>query len=55
MNVKLGLLRLKKVHTLKALENGVLRAVGREKGEMTQGWRKVHNEFFMICFLTKQY
>jgi len=48
---------LKEIHILKVLENGVLSVLELEREEVTRGWRKVPNKFFiiLICFVTKQY
>jgi hypothetical protein len=45
MDVKLGLLTLKKEHRLRVFENRVLRRIfGRKRDEVTGDWRKLHIE-----------
>jgi hypothetical protein len=45
-------LTLREEHRLRVFENKVLRKIfGPKKHEVTGGWRKLHNESFMICTL----
>jgi hypothetical protein len=40
-------LALKEEHRLREFQNGVLRRIfGPKRDEMTEGWRKLHNEEF---------
>jgi hypothetical protein len=49
MGAKLGCLRLREEHGLRAFENRVLsRIFGPKRDEVTVGWRKLHNEEIMI-------
>jgi hypothetical protein len=47
--------RLKEIHALKVLQNGMLSVLERESEKVTRGWRKVPSEFSIICFVTKQH
>jgi hypothetical protein len=50
MDVKLGLSKQGKKHRLRIFENRLLwRIFGPEKEEVTAGWKKLHNEGFIIC------
>jgi hypothetical protein len=43
MGVKFGLLHWKE-HRLRMFESRVLRIFGPKRDELTEGWRKLHNE-----------
>jgi hypothetical protein len=52
MGVKTWSLALREEHKLRVVDNRVLRKVsGPKRDEVVGGWRKLHNEFFMISIL----
>jgi hypothetical protein len=57
MGVKRSLLTLREEHGLRVSENMVLRrASGPRRGEMIEGWIKLHNKephvYFLPCIIT---
>jgi hypothetical protein len=51
------LLRLREEHRMRVFENRVLRRIiGLDRDEVTEGWRKLHNEelhnlYFSLCII----
>jgi hypothetical protein len=54
MGVKFGSLTLKEEDKLRVLENRVLRIFGMKTDEVTEGWRKQHNENLHNLYILKK-
>jgi hypothetical protein len=51
---KLGLVTLREEHRLMVFENRVLRRIfGPKRDEVTEGWRKLHNEELRNFYLSQ--